>query len=229
MEISQYHELVSFLRDERHDENGSNFISWYLRLRTVLKRANLSFITKDHTGNPPSNDMDAQAAIDYQYRRRTYAISKGVIETSIPQAMHEEYAELDTYDMIDELKSLYMHQFRVARFELENEFLSTKMEEGSCLKAHLAKMNEIHLSLVDDFDYWTTDESAIYTLLHSLPPSYTDHVHGYVDRGESLEFSDFMDRLQYLEVEPIEGEVVDGEGIYLIYFINVYSLIQHLQ
>ena len=33
-----------------------------------------------------------------------------------------------------------------------------------------------------------------------------------------------MDRLQYLEVEPIEGEVVDGEGIYLIYFINVCSL-----
>ena len=133
--------------------------------------------------------------------------------------MREEYAELDTYDMIDELKSLYMHQFRVARFELENEFLSTKMEEGSCLKAHLAKMHEIHLSLIDDFDYWTTDESAIYTVLQSLPPSYTDHVHGYVGRGESLEFSDFMDRLQYLEVEPIEGEFVDGEGIYLIYLL----------
>src|SRR3954463_652147 len=98
--------------------------------------------------------MHAQAATDYQYRRRTYAISKGVIETSIPQPLRERYAELDTYKMIDELKSLNMHRFRVARFELENEFLSTKMEEGSCLKAHLAKMHEIHLSLVDDFDYW---------------------------------------------------------------------------
>src|ERR1041385_5430766 len=102
-------------------------------------------------------------------------------------------------------------------YTLESEFLSTKMEESSFLKAHLAKMHEIHLSLVDDFDYGTTDESAIYTVLHSLPPSYTDHVHGYVGRGESLEFSDFMDRLRYLEVEPIEGEVVDGEGICLIY------------
>ena len=61
-------------------------------------------------------------------------------------------------------------------------------------------------------------------VLHSLPPSYTDHVHGYVGRCESLEFFDFMDRLQYLEVEPIEGEVVNGEGIYLIYFINICSL-----
>ena len=145
--------MVSFLCGERLEENGSNFISWYLYLRAVLKRANLSFLTKEHVGNPPSNDMYAQAAIDYQNRRRTYAISKGVIETSIPQPLREEYAKLDTYDMIDELKSLYMHRFRVSRFELENEFLSTKMEEGSCLKEHLAQMHEIHLSLVDDFDY----------------------------------------------------------------------------
>ena len=99
----------SFLRGERLEENGSNFISWYLYLRVVLKRANLSFLTKEHVGNPPANDMDAQEAIDYQYRRRTYTISKGVIETSIPQELCEEYPELDTYDMIDEMKSLYMH------------------------------------------------------------------------------------------------------------------------
>src|SRR3954469_24688251 len=216
--------MVSFLHGERLKENGSNFISWYLRLRALLKRIKLSFLTKENVGNPPANDMDAQAAIDYQYRRRTYAIAKGIIETSIPQPLREEYADLDTYDMIDELKSSNLHRFRVARFELESEFLSTKMEEGSCLKEHLAKMHEIHLSLVDDFDYSTTDESAIYTVLHSLPPSYTDHVHGYVFRGESLKFSDFMDRLQHLEVEPIEGEVVDGEGIYLIYFIKKFPL-----
>src|ERR1044072_3531716 len=96
MDNTQYLEMVSFLRGERLEENGSNFISWYLRLRVVLKRANLSFLTKEHVGNPPGNDMDAQAAVDYQYRRRTYAISKGVIETSIPQHIREEYAELDT-------------------------------------------------------------------------------------------------------------------------------------
>src|SRR3954468_18661769 len=105
MDNTQYLEMVSFLRGERLDENGLNFISWYLRLRVVLKRANLSFLTKEHVGNPPANNMDAQAAADYQYRRRTYAISKGVIETSNLQPLREQYVELDTYDMIDELKS----------------------------------------------------------------------------------------------------------------------------
>ena len=44
-------------------------------------------------GNPPANDMDAQAAVDYQYRRRTYAISKGIIETNILQPLREQYAD----------------------------------------------------------------------------------------------------------------------------------------
>ena len=38
-----------------------------------------------------------------------------------------------------------------------------------------------------------------------------------------------MINLQDLEVEPIEGEIVNGEGIFYILVINVCSLIQHLQ
>ena len=68
MEMSQYHELVTFLHGERLREDGSNFISWYLRLRVVLKRANISFVTKEHVGNPPKNNMDERVAIDYQNR-----------------------------------------------------------------------------------------------------------------------------------------------------------------
>ena len=71
--------------------------------------------------------------------------------------------------------------------------------------------------------------SAINTMLHSLPPSYRDLVHGYVGRGESLQLFEFMVSLRDVEVEPIEGEIVDGEGIFDILVINVCSLIQHLQ
>ena len=117
----------------------------------------------------------------------------------------------------------------MARFELENAFLSTKMEEHTCLETHLAKMHGMHLSLVDDFDYWTMEEFAITTVLHSLPPSYEDFVHGYVGRGESSTFHEFMVKLQSVKVELISGEIIDGEGIYDIHVINVYSLIQHLQ
>ena len=200
-------------------EDGSNFVDCYLRLRTVLKRANILFVIEEPVGEPPGNNMDEKVMLDYHNRRRTYSIAKSVLEVCMSQELCDQFEETNAYDMIDMLKSMFMHQFRVARFELENEFLSTKMEENTCLKTHLAKMHGIHLSLVEDFDYWTTEESAINTVLHSLPPSYRDLVHGYVGRGESLQFFEFIVSLRDVEVEPIKGEIVDGEGIYLIYLL----------
>src|SRR4051812_39467905 len=66
----------------------------------------------------------------------------------------------------------------------------------------------------------TTKEFAISKLLHSLPPSYGDYVHSYVGRGANMSLQNFMTDLLAMDIAPIE----DGEGIYLIYFINVCSL-----
>src|ERR1044072_9525178 len=89
--------------------------------------------------------------------------------------------------MIDTLKTMFVREFKVARFELESKFLSTKMEERTSLGDHLDRMHEMYLTLVEDYEYWTmnestTEEFAINTLLHSLPPSYGDYAHGYFGR-----------------------------------------------
>ena len=69
-----------------------------------------------------------------------------------------------------------------------------------------------------------TYEFAIDGVLRSLPPSYKDFVIGYVMRGESFTFHEFLARLRTVKVKPIEGEVVDGEGIFDIQVINVFML-----
>src|SRR4051812_17329037 len=132
--------------------------------------------------------------------------------------------------MMDTLKTMFIREFRVARFELESKFLSTKMEERTSLSNHLDRMHEMYLTLVEDYEYWimnesTTGEFAINTLLHSLPTSYGDYVHSYVGRGANMSLQNFMTDLLAADIAPTEdAEVVDGEGIYLIYFINVCSL-----
>ena len=78
--------------------------------------------------------------------------------------------------MMDTLNKMFIHEFIVTRFELENKFLSTKMEERTSLSDHLDRMHQMYLTLVEDYEYWTmnestTEEFAINTLLHSLPPS----------------------------------------------------------
>src|SRR4051812_20989554 len=126
----EHRELYSFIRGEKLKVDGSNFVDWYLHLRTVLKRANILFMIEEPAGDPPGNNMDENVILDYHNRRRTYSIAKSVLEVCMPQDLRDQFEETDTFDMIDMLNSMFMHQFGVARFELENKFLSTKMEEN---------------------------------------------------------------------------------------------------
>src|SRR3954466_15397214 len=124
MNMIQHRDLYSFVRGDKLEVDGSKFVDWYLRLRTVLKRADILFVIEEHVGEPPGNNMDEKVMLDYHNRRRTYSIAKSVIEICIPQNLCDQYEDADTFDTVDMLKSMFMHQFKVARFELENEFLS---------------------------------------------------------------------------------------------------------
>ena len=42
-------------------------------------------------------------------------------------------------------------------------------------------------------------------------------------RGESLTFIEFMNQIRNVRVEPIAGEIIDGEGIFDIHVINVFQ------
>src|SRR3954463_15856307 len=116
MNMVRHRDLYSFVRGERLKVDGSNFVDWYLRLRTVLKRENILFVIEEPVGEPPGNNMDEKVMLDYHNRRRTYSISKSVLEVCIPQVLCDQFKETSAYDMIDTLKSMFMHQFRVARF-----------------------------------------------------------------------------------------------------------------
>ena len=108
------------------------------------------------------------------------------------------------------------------KYEHLDKLLSIEIEGSTCLESHMAIMNEIHGRLTSDMDYWMTDSFAIDGVLHSLPPVYKDVVLGFVMRGESFTFHEFLTELRTLEVEPIAGEVIDGAGIFDIHVINVF-------
>ena len=97
------------------------------------------------------------------------------------------------------------------------------MEENTCLESHLRKMYDHHKYLIVDWDYWMADAFTIDVVLRSLPPSYEGVVNGYVMRGESFTFREFISQIRTVQVQPIAGEIVDGEGIYDIHVINVFK------
>src|SRR3954466_1053446 len=217
-------ELSFFMEGERLRENGSNFVDWYSRLRTSLKRADILFTIEMHVEEHPDDDVGDQEILDHYARRQKCSVVRNVMFFSMSEELGIQLQDTGPYDMMDTLKTMFVREFRIANFELESKFLSTKMEERTSLGDHLDRVHEMYLTLVEDYEYWTmnestTEEFAINTLLHSLPPSYGDYVHSYVGRGANMSLQNFMTDLLAADIAPIEdAEVVDGEGIYLIYF-----------
>ena len=126
-------------------------------------------------------------------------------------------------EIIDGLKALFSAQVRVARYECLDEFLSTMMEEKTCIDQHLVRMHEIHQRLTYVWDYWMADEWAMDIVLRSLPISYKSFVRDFVMKGEQFPFFTSMERLRTAKVEPVEAEIVDPEGIYDIQIYKCFS------
>ena len=211
----------SFLRDEELKTDGSNFIDWYQRLRGILISNDLLYVIQEPLGDEPG-DSASEDDDDYRNRRDISITVQCAMLYSMEYELRSCFSNTNAYEMVDELKALFAPQVRVMKYEYLDKFLSTKMEENTCLESHLATMHGIHGRLVTDLDYWMTDEFAIDGVLRSLPPSYKNFVIGYVMRGESFTFHEFLAKLRTLKVDPIAGEVIDGEGIFDIQVINVF-------
>ena len=84
--------------------------------------------------------------------------------------LSRKFNNLSAIEIVDELKDRFIAQVRILRFECMNEFLSTKIEENTCLEQHLRKMHKIYYTLVDVWNYKMNDDFAIDGVLRSLPP-----------------------------------------------------------
>src|SRR4051812_3960020 len=209
MNSLEQRELSFFMEGERLRENGSNFVDWYLRLRTSLKRANILFTIEVHAEEHPDDHVGDQGILDHYARRQKCSVVRNVMILSMSEDLGIQFQDTGSYDMMDTLKTMFIREFRVARFELESKFLSTKMEERTSLGDHLDRKHEMYLTPVEDYEYWTmnettTEEFAINTLFHSLPPSYDDYVHSYVGSEANMSLQNFITDLLAADIAPIE-------------------------
>ena len=139
-------ELSFFMEDERLRVDGSNLADWYSRLRTSLKRENILFSIEMHMEEHPDIDVGDQEILDHYARRQKSSVVRNVIIFSMSEDLSIQFQETDSYDMMDTLKTMFIREFRVDRFELESKFLSTKMEERTSVIDHLDRMHEMCLT-----------------------------------------------------------------------------------
>ena len=170
----------SFLRDEELKSDGSNFIDWYQRLRGVLLQNDLLYIIEEPLGDAPDNSASEDDHDEYRDRCDSTIAVQCMMRFSMVAGMRGRFVNTNPYEMVDELKTLFAPQVRLMKYEYLEKFLSTKMEEKTCLVSHLKIMHDLHARLTGDLDYWMTDAFAINAVLFSLPPSYKNVVVDYV-------------------------------------------------
>ena len=194
--------------------DGSNFAEWYMRLREVLHTNNELYVIDEPLEERPDVTADLEGYMEWYERQTIYLKVQWLVRTFMNVDLGNQFEDLSAIEIVNELKSRFIAQVRIARFEVLDEFLSTKMEENTCLEQYLRKMHRLYFTLVDVWDYEMTDKLAIDGLLRSLPPSYKNYVRDYVMRGDSITFCEFVSQMRNVKVEPIAGEVVNAEGIF---------------
>ena len=143
----------SFLRDEELKSDGSNFIDWYQRLRDILISNDLLYMIQEPLGDAPGDSASENDNGDYRDHRDISITVQCAMLYSMESELRVRFSNTNAYEMVDELKALFAPQVRVMKYEYLDKFLSTKMEENTCLESHLATMHGIHGRLATDLDY----------------------------------------------------------------------------
>ena len=162
--------------------DGENFASWYIRLRETLFENDELYVIDEPLEERPDAAVDPEGYLEWYEQETTYLRVQWLVRTFMTFDLGIQFQDLSAIEIVNELKSRFIAQVRVARFEVLDEFLSTKMEENTCLDQHLGKMHRLYYALVDVWNYEMTDKLAIDGLFRSLPPSYKNYIRDFVMR-----------------------------------------------
>ena len=125
----------------------------YLRLRDTLQTNNLLYVIDEPLGDQPNDSAREEVREEWHDLHGMYVRIEWLMCTYMNFELRGQYNDSRANEIIDGLKALFLAQVRVARYECLDEFLSTMMEEKTCIDQHLVRMHEIHRRLTDVWDY----------------------------------------------------------------------------
>ena len=203
----------NFLKGEVLKSDGSNFIPWYKRVFKMLDDNDaFSIAFEPLEEEEPDDPNELEKYLDNK------AISMGIkdllVENMVPEKRDSFSDLVYASSVIHGLIQDFGDQWRLGQYEYFDKFLSTRMEENTDVGTHLDLMKDIYEFLTEGMDHWIPTEFAVNVLLRSLPPSYSSFVDGFVKEGAWASFHQIREKIRLLEVEPVAGEVIEGQGIF---------------
>ncbi|CAJ2627610.1 unnamed protein product [Trifolium pratense] len=120
--------------------------------------------------NAPKAQRDA-----YQKRLDDAMDAKCLMLATMTSELQKQHEDMNAFDMIEHLKTLYQEQARIERFEVSKALFSAKLSEGSLVSPHVLKMIG-YVGNLEKLGFPLENELAADLILQSLPESFNQFV-----------------------------------------------------
>ena len=117
-----------FLSEELRVD-GLNFATWFMRLRETLYENHELYVIDEPLEECPDVTADYEGYMEWYAQQTIYLKVQWLVCTFMNINLGNQFENLIAIEIVNELKSRFIAQVRVARFEVLDEFLSTKMEK----------------------------------------------------------------------------------------------------
>jgi hypothetical protein len=123
----------SFMWEERLKNEWSNFPCWHQHVRNVLIQKDLLYVLEETLAEAPRPNATAQDRDEYHEAHDISIKVQNLMAGSMEPHLKAYYQHHKPFAMIKVPQTLFAPQVRKQSYYCLNEFLSTKMEENTCI------------------------------------------------------------------------------------------------
>src|SRR5215216_5456419 len=118
--------------------------------------------------------------------------------------LQKQFENVEAYDMIESLKSMFQAQAKTERYQVSQALLSCKLKDGDPLSPHVIKMVGYVQSL-ERLGYPISEEFATDIILNSLPSAYGKFISNYHMHGMDKKLTELHGMLKQAEADLKKG------------------------
>jgi gag-polypeptide of LTR copia-type len=125
---------------EKEKLNGINFMVWYRTLRIMLKQEKKEHVLDVPLPESPADGASRATRDIYQTYLEDTLNASNLMLLSMTSELQKRHEDMDAYDMIVSLKSMFENQMRVERYEISRSLFGCKLAEGDPVSPHMINM-----------------------------------------------------------------------------------------
>ena len=114
---------------EKEKLNHTNFMDWYRNLRIVLKLEDRAYVLEDPIPDQPEEDDAEGMAFWEKHCTDSVQVSCLMLGTMIPE-LQKDFEHHSAYDMITQLKDMFLQQAHVERLETVRALHACRMDDS---------------------------------------------------------------------------------------------------